>query len=553
MATASASRSVTLEWDASPDADITGYRVEYGPSSGVYTQRVEVLDGTITPINGLAEDQAYFFVVKAVNAAGLVSDPSNEVALPSLQEPPVTEERPPVTEEPPPVVEEPPPVVEEPEEPLEPAPSSYDAWSSQLPESMRAGTADPDKDGVANLAEYALGRLPGSADSQPVLDVQMSGNILSVSFSHPADRGGLQFILQESGDLAHWQAVGDVATTAKSATTINSIQRDLSTTSRVFYRLQVVSGGESVVTPPYGVLGTVISGTTEATGNVASTMFGLGVTRPVEFTGDVESVGSDLIHDAHANWQDGQFEGKNGAYLLEITSGAGIGTSYDIVATSAQDRTIRLAQPLAPYVQAGCTYQIRKHWTIASVFGPANEADLQGEDRVIVLVEGVYRQYYHIPGLGWRSLLEPEIDAAETILYPEDGITVQRRTPGNTALFLPGEVKRSVASIPISAGTTMVGNVYAGQMTLDSSRLFTGNPATGVNNGTESTADQVLLWDGLKYRFFFYKKTNGWREINGTNSGNVGATVIPAGGTVTVIRRGTNGFNWTPPVHPAGL
>ena len=99
----------------------------------------------------------------------------------------------------------------------------------------------------------------------------------------------------------------------------------------------------------------------------------------------------------------------------------------------------------------------------------------------------------------------------------------------------------------------MVGNVYAGQMTLDSSRLFTGNPATGVLNGTPTTADQVLLWDGVGYRIFYYRRNSGWREINGTNSGNAGATVIPAGGTVTVIRGGTEGFNWSPPVHPAGL
>ncbi|MGV3533556.1 MAG: fibronectin type III domain-containing protein, partial [Chthoniobacteraceae bacterium] len=78
---AESSQSVTLEWDSSPDADVTGYRLWYGTSAGSYQHSVEVGKTTSASIPNLADAQTYFIVVTALNAAGLESEPSNEVSF----------------------------------------------------------------------------------------------------------------------------------------------------------------------------------------------------------------------------------------------------------------------------------------------------------------------------------------------------------------------------------------------------------------------------------------------------------------------------------------
>lgn len=80
---ASAAQSVTLAWDANPPEDqVQGYYLYHGPASGQYTNRVQVpaLPSPTCTISNLASGSLTFFVVTAFTAAGLESDPSNEVS-----------------------------------------------------------------------------------------------------------------------------------------------------------------------------------------------------------------------------------------------------------------------------------------------------------------------------------------------------------------------------------------------------------------------------------------------------------------------------------------
>jgi hypothetical protein len=77
--------SVQLAWaaptkraDGTPLARIAGYRVMYGTASGNYTQSVDV-SGTSVTIGNLAPGK-YFFVIKAIDAAGKESTASPEVS-----------------------------------------------------------------------------------------------------------------------------------------------------------------------------------------------------------------------------------------------------------------------------------------------------------------------------------------------------------------------------------------------------------------------------------------------------------------------------------------
>src|SRR6266850_4013008 len=74
-----ATGSVALQWDQNPEPDIAGYRLFYGPSSGNYTQQIDVGNTTAATVSDLANG-TYFFVVTAYNTAALESLPSNEVS-----------------------------------------------------------------------------------------------------------------------------------------------------------------------------------------------------------------------------------------------------------------------------------------------------------------------------------------------------------------------------------------------------------------------------------------------------------------------------------------
>jgi hypothetical protein len=80
-------RSVTLTWvapttnnDGTPLTDVVGYRISYGTSPGDLTTTISV-DGSSTTtwvVSGMNAG-TYYFVIAAVNASGIASDPTNAV------------------------------------------------------------------------------------------------------------------------------------------------------------------------------------------------------------------------------------------------------------------------------------------------------------------------------------------------------------------------------------------------------------------------------------------------------------------------------------------
>ncbi|OFZ22720.1 MAG: hypothetical protein A2X94_03475 [Bdellovibrionales bacterium GWB1_55_8] len=76
-----AGRCVLLEWDPSPDADVTGYRIYVGFSSGSYLENVDVGNVTSYTVRNLTPGQTYFFAATAYNSAGMESVFSNEVVM----------------------------------------------------------------------------------------------------------------------------------------------------------------------------------------------------------------------------------------------------------------------------------------------------------------------------------------------------------------------------------------------------------------------------------------------------------------------------------------
>jgi hypothetical protein len=75
---ASALTSVTLAWDASPSAGVTGYRVYYGAASRAYTNVVDAGGATSVTISNLKEGTRYFFAATSRDNLGQESDFSSE-------------------------------------------------------------------------------------------------------------------------------------------------------------------------------------------------------------------------------------------------------------------------------------------------------------------------------------------------------------------------------------------------------------------------------------------------------------------------------------------
>lgn len=71
---------ISLAWDANTESDLAGYRVYYGTQSGAYSSQTNLGKVTSVTISGLNDTATYYFTVRALNTAGLISDPSNEVS-----------------------------------------------------------------------------------------------------------------------------------------------------------------------------------------------------------------------------------------------------------------------------------------------------------------------------------------------------------------------------------------------------------------------------------------------------------------------------------------
>jgi Fibronectin type III domain len=82
-------RSITLAWDSPrTNADgtalnnLAGYRIYYGPSPGVYPQKIDIDDPSATEhtIKKLSPG-TYYFVITAYSGSGLESEHSKEVTI----------------------------------------------------------------------------------------------------------------------------------------------------------------------------------------------------------------------------------------------------------------------------------------------------------------------------------------------------------------------------------------------------------------------------------------------------------------------------------------
>ena len=76
--------------------------------------------------------------------------------------------------------------------------------AEQIAAGQAADNADPDQDGLANLAEYAMGADPLAFT--PPLAAVMTGDGLVLTFQRPRGLSDVQYGAESSEDLSHWGA-----------------------------------------------------------------------------------------------------------------------------------------------------------------------------------------------------------------------------------------------------------------------------------------------------------------------------------------------------------
>ncbi len=342
--------------------------------------------------------------------------------------------------------------------------------------------------------------------------------------------------------------------------------------------LQTASAA-TATTDPVGFVTMNIAGTGGAAGGKIS-FKALGLTQAVVYQGSAETVvvNTKSLTDNEATWTDNQFNGVNGFYYVEIvrpagqvTAAPGEGTTYDIATTTAGTKTITTVQPLAATLVNGAVFKIRKHWTIASVFGATNSAGLGGGDDPTTAdlvqiwtnngaISGFSTYFYQVAptfagGTGWRSPNDVFADASSVRIYPDDALVITRINSAAVNVVVMGAVKTGQSSIPVQQGVNILSNVYSAPMTLASSAL----QASGLTGGDDSTtADQVQIWNGTGYLSYYYQIApafaggTGWRSPNDVFA-DAGATEIAVGTSIIIRHNFGTAFNWTTPQHPTSL
>jgi hypothetical protein len=288
------------------------------------------------------------------------------------------------------------------------------------------------------------------------------------------------------------------------------------------------------------------------------TAFSQRMVQPIQYAGTISALQNNTLTDTNSSWGNSQY-GTNG--ILSYVEFAN-GWTVDIADASATSKTLTLAGSINGIAAPGDSYQIRPHFTVASLFGTNNETGLKPglnpaqADNILLQIPQTQQTmtifyFSNATAHGWyRADFSP---AASQIIYPEQGVLVRRLSSGDVNLLACGPVKLGVTVAPIEAGFNLVGTLKSfTTLALGTLNLYTGNPATGVASGLNlATSDNILILrpDGSTASYFYFKNTQseGWFDALFNSAAN---TPIPPGSAFFIHRLNANGpFDWTIPAE----
>jgi uncharacterized protein (TIGR02597 family) len=237
-----------------------------------------------------------------------------------------------------------------------------------------------------------------------------------------------------------------------------------------------------------------------------------------------------------------------------IDSGPGEGFHANITQTTGVTRQLTLQNAVPAGVNDGARVRIWRLWTLAGVFGAANDKGLTGGTQptaadVILLPQGSgFAQYFYstggAQGTGWRLVGGGTANQAGVTIPFAGGLIIHAVT-AKPVVFV-GQVKPGKTRFRLQTGRNFLANVCpvnAGGPVPSSAGLTLANSglAASLQGGRVSAlADLVMIWNGVGYSQFYYSTGGltgvGWRRVGG-GTADQGAVPLPDGAFV-IQRRG---------------
>lgn len=246
-------------------------------------------------------------------------------------------------------------------------------------------------------------------------------------------------------------------------------------------------------------------------------------------------------------------------FYVEITSGSAAGSQADIVSNTTDTLTVTGQTAFQNAIGSGASVKIRKHRTLADVFGGASGttgdatvvigkgANSGVADNILLKEGGVDKTFFYSTSAlkpGWRdSALNASADRP---IYQNQGIVVARRANSNLSYTLVGEAKSGVSFYDLPQGFNAVTYPIPADATLP--QIFGGSSGTtgatdvkiakGANSGT---SDNILVAQpNGTYTTYFYSTSAlkpGWRDASLNSASNV----VVSGSSALFIKKLANG------------
>ena len=334
--------------------------------------------------------------------------------------------------------------------------------------------------------------------------------------------------------------------------------------------LFVLTSLSAVTTDPVGYVTSTINGSPDGS-TTAFTALSMSLENPVSASGALtEAPTSAVVTNSSAAYTPNEFAGTdasgNATHYLQFVSD---GLIVDIIANDAT--TITTGTDLSGLADLGDSYVVKKHITIADIFGANNEAGLTAgssfatSDLIYIMASdgsGAFSTYYVqddptpiglFGGDGWRQVgASNSLDQSNVVVGPDDGIIVARSTSGDIDIVLSGSVNVIDHQRDLPAGFSMVSYPYPVDVTLDDSGIYSAsNGYVSGSSFASSDLVYVLGSDGAYTTYFRQDDPtpiglfggDGWRQVGASNSEDKGSTVIPAGSAI-IIKHTNSGLAW---------